>query len=75
MTPAEVLDAFGRLKTGSRDGQRLPHKPLLVLLALGRWAKGDRGAIPFADAEKKLEALIRTYGPKGAGSPRSRSGV
>lgn len=70
MTSADVLDAFGRLKTGSRDGQRLPHKPLMVLLALGRWAKGDHGTIPFADVEKKLEALIRTYGPKGAGSPQ-----
>jgi putative restriction endonuclease len=70
MTPADALDAFGRLKTGSRDGQRLPHKPLLVLLALGRWSRGDHGAIPFADVEKKLKALIRTYGPKGAGSPQ-----
>jgi putative restriction endonuclease len=70
MTPADIIDVFNRLKTGSREGQRLPHKPLLVLLALGRWAKGDRGPIPFAEVEKKLEALIRTYGPKGAGSPR-----
>jgi putative restriction endonuclease len=70
MTPDELLDAFGRLKKGSRDGKRLPHKPLLVLLALGRWANGDRGPIPFADFEKKLEALIRTYGPKGAGNPQ-----
>jgi putative restriction endonuclease len=70
MTPDEVLDAFGRLKTGSRDGQRLPHKPLLVLLALGRWANGDHGPIPFAAVEKKFAALIQTYGPKGAGSPQ-----
>jgi putative restriction endonuclease len=70
MTPDEVLDAFGRLKTGSRDGQRLPHKPLLVLLALGRWANGDRGPVPFAEVEKKLAALIQTYGPKGAGNPQ-----
>jgi putative restriction endonuclease len=70
MTSADVLAAFGQLKTGSRDGQRLPHKPLLVLLALGRWAQGDHGAIPFADVEKKLESLIRTYGPKGAGHPQ-----
>jgi putative restriction endonuclease len=70
MTPDEALDALGRLKTGARDGQRLPHKPLLVLLALGRWAGGDHGPIAFADVEKKLAALIQTYGPKGAGNPR-----
>ena len=70
MTPADVIEAFGRLKTGSRSGQRLPHKPLLVLLALGRWARGDRGPIPFADVEKPLTALLQTYGPPGAGSPQ-----
>ena len=69
MPPANALGAFGRLKTGSRDGQRLPHKPLLVLLALGRWARGDHGAIQFADVEKKLEALIRTYGPDAPAPP------
>jgi putative restriction endonuclease len=70
MTSDEVLEAFGRLKTGSRDGHRLPHKPLLVLLAPGRWASGDHGPIPFAVAEKKLLALLQTYGPKGAGNPQ-----
>ena len=57
MTSDDVLAAFSRLKRGSREGQRLPHKPLLVLLALGRWANGDHGAIPFADVENKLDAL------------------
>lgn len=70
MTPADVVDAVSRLKTGSRDGHRLPHKPLLVLLALGRWARGDRGPLPFAAVERPLEQLIRTYGPKGAGNPQ-----
>ncbi len=70
MTPDEVINAFGRLKTGSRDGQRLPHKPLLVLLALGRWASGAHGPIPFAEVEKDLGPLLKTYGPKGAGNPQ-----
>lgn len=70
MTPADVLEAFGQLKTGSRSGQRLPHKPLLVLLALGRWARGDHNPIPFADIEKSLTVLLQTYGPSGAGNPQ-----
>lgn len=69
MNPADIIEAFSRLKTGSRDGQRLPHKPLLVLLALGRWSAGQRDPIAFADVQEKLLQLIRTYGPKGAGSP------
>jgi len=70
MTPAGVIEAVSRLKTGSRDGQRLPHKPLLLLLALARWESGDQGPIPFADVEKKLAGLLQTYGPKGAGNPQ-----
>lgn len=70
MTPDDVIKAFGHLKTGSRSGQRLPHKPLLVLLALGRWARGDHAPIPFADIEKPLTALLQTYGPRGAGNPQ-----
>jgi putative restriction endonuclease len=70
MTPADLIEAFGQLKTGSRSGQRLPHKPLLVLLALGRWARGDRGPIPFANVEKPLTTLLQTYGPRGSGNPQ-----
>ena len=43
--------------------------PLLLLLALGRWAGGDRGPVPFAEVEKRLASLLQTDGPKGAGSP------
>lgn len=70
MAPDEVIETFGRLKTGSRDGQRLPHKPLLVLLALGRWASGDHSPIHFAEVEKRLPPLLQTYGPRGAGNPQ-----
>jgi putative restriction endonuclease len=69
MTPAEVVEAFSRLKTGAREGQRLPHNPLLVLLALGRWANGQGGSVAFADVQEKLLRLIRADGPSGAGSP------
>jgi putative restriction endonuclease len=70
MTSDEVIAAFGRLKTGSRDGLRLPHKPLLALLALGRLASGDHGPIPFPQVEKPLSVLLQAYGPKGTGNPQ-----
>ncbi len=69
MNPSDLVEAFLRLRSGSRDGQRLPHKPLLALIALGRWENGDRGHVAFKDVEEKLESLIQTYGPKGAGYP------
>jgi hypothetical protein len=52
MTRADVIEAFGRLKTGSRSGQRLPHKPLLVLLALGRWATAAPSRSPACKEDR-----------------------
>src|SRR4051812_37934768 len=58
-----VLAAFSRLRVWERDGQRAPHKPLLVLLALGRWVQGDRGPYRYADVEKPLRDLLVEFGP------------
>jgi putative restriction endonuclease len=58
-----VLAAFARLKVWVKNGQRAPHKPLLVLLALGRWAAGDRGPLKFADIEPRLRDLLVEFGP------------
>src|SRR5262245_53672563 len=35
-----ILKRFDRLNVWSRGGQRAPHKPLLVLYALGRLSRG-----------------------------------
>jgi hypothetical protein len=37
MTSDLIVRQFDRLNIWSRGGQRAPHKPLLVLYALGRW--------------------------------------
>jgi putative restriction endonuclease len=63
MSPGPILAAFSRLRTWERDGQRAPHKPLLVLLALGRWVQGDRGPLRYADIEKPLRDLLIEFGP------------
>src|SRR5207237_1392947 len=47
-----TLSAFSRLRVWERDGQRAPHKPLLVLLTLGRWVRGDHGPYRYADIER-----------------------
>jgi hypothetical protein len=58
-----VLGRFGRLNVWSRGGQRAPHKPLLVLYALGRWARGDRAEVSFAEVARDLTALLKEFGP------------
>ena len=63
MSPDPAVAAFARLRVWERDGERAPHKPLLVLLALGRWAAGDRGPLRFADVEGPLRDLLAEFGP------------
>jgi putative restriction endonuclease len=40
-TRGAVLRQFDQLNVWSRGDQRAPHKPLLVLYALGRWSRGE----------------------------------
>ena len=69
MTDDELLAAFGSLNIWAKADRRAPHKPLLILLALGRWAGGDRAPLPFADVEKPLRELLAEVGPPRASSP------
>jgi putative restriction endonuclease len=61
------LDRVRSIRVWSRRGVRAPHKPLLLLYAIGRFAAtGDR-TMRFAEVEDDLARLIDTYGP-----PQSR---
>jgi putative restriction endonuclease len=58
-----VLERFGHLNVWRRAGERAPHKPLLVLYALGRWSRGDRADVPFSEANRDRTELLKEYGP------------
>jgi len=58
-----VLARLGSLRQHQRDGQRSPHKPLLVLLALGRLAVAGSSELPWTEARAKLADLIAEFGP------------
>lgn len=62
MIREEVIDAFSGLAMWARRGVRAPHKPLLVLYAIGQLLQGKDG-IGFRDAEPHLKNLLRTFGP------------
>jgi len=51
------------LRQHQRDGQRSPHKPLLVLLALARLATTGSSELPWSAAESELADLIAEFGP------------
>ena len=57
-----ILTRFDQLNTWKQGDQRAPHKPLLVLYALGRWQQG-KSEITFREVEPDLTALLREFGP------------
>jgi putative restriction endonuclease len=60
----DPLDRFRSLRRyRRRDGQRAPHKPLLVLLALGQLANSGSSELPWSEAEQRLADLITEFGP------------
>ena len=56
----EVLRQVAALNVWTRGEERAPHKPLLILLALGRLNK--RMAL-FEDLERPLRELLEEFGP------------
>src|SRR4051812_7125758 len=56
-----VLHRFDDLSIWKQGDQRAPHKPLLVLYALGRWQAGQKD-VTFREAEPDLTALLREFG-------------
>lgn len=52
-----------------RAGERAPHKPLLLLYALGRLQRTGSSAVAFVDAEADLRRLLEEFGPPRSTSP------
>lgn len=59
----DPLEAVGRLRQHQQGGVRSPHKPLLVLLALGRLSRTGRSDVAWSDARTELAELITAFGP------------
>ena len=59
----EVLQRFADLNIWQRNGERAPHKPLLVLLALGLFTRGVKD-VPFREYEGKLCELLKEFAPQ-----------
>jgi len=59
----EVLQDILNVGTWKRGDIRAPHKPLLLLLALGRIQNDEPRLIPYAELEPKLKSLLIDFGP------------
>jgi putative restriction endonuclease len=58
-----IIKQVEDLKVWQRSGERAPHKPLLLLLALARLIQGYERLTPFSDLEEPLRNLLQSYGP------------
>src|SRR4051812_33870313 len=66
---SEALERLASLRQHQRNGRRAPHKPLLLLLALGRLAAKGSSATPWSVAEQQLADLISEFGPPSRTAP------
>lgn len=66
------MDWIGRieqLRRWTRNGERAPHKPLLLLYALGRYQADGGAPVRFSEAEGQLNDLLAEFGPPRKSSP------
>jgi putative restriction endonuclease len=60
----DVLERLTSLRQYQHQGKRVPHKPLLVLLALGQLEATGSSAVSWDLAQDRLADLISEFGPQ-----------
>lgn len=57
------IKRFTSLNSWKRRGERAPHKPLLILYALGRLSRGESRLCEYSVLENPLCELLQSFGP------------
>jgi putative restriction endonuclease len=60
---AELSARFSSLRQAPLGDRRAPHKPLLILLMLGRYQRGNFRSLLFQEAQVQLKELLFEFGP------------
>lgn len=63
MTSERFLYLLSRLRVRSQAGKRAPHKPLLILLAMGNLCRGQPRLLPYGNLAARLIDLLARFGP------------
>ncbi|WP_329147013.1 HNH endonuclease [Streptomyces sp. NBC_01456] len=63
------MERVGKLRQWAQNGARAPHKPLLMLYALGRFQREPQQPMRYSEIEHELSALLQDYGPTHRTSP------
>ena len=62
---ADYFKRFLNLQIGRSGDERAPHKPLLVLWAIGRCLRGEQRLVSYEVVDRELARLINRFGPHG----------
>lgn len=69
-TGADLAERLLQLRQHQEKGKRSPHKPLLVLLALGTLAETGSSRLDWSEVEPRLSNLLEEFGPPRTGGPK-----
>lgn len=70
MDAIELKQKFSKIKSWQRNGERAPHKPLLLLYALSRINRNETRLISYSEAKDSLMHLLVEFGPNRRTTPR-----
>ena len=59
-----IIQRFEQLKVWRNAGERAPHKPLLVLYAIGELLRDRNRFLPYSEIDDSLGNLLREFGPR-----------
>ena len=66
MNRAEIVQSFKDIRVRKRKGVSAPHKPLLILYALGKLLRGEKRLISFSEVDEVLGSLLKEFGAKSS---------
>tara|TARA_B100000686_G_C16607039_1_gene871757 strand:+ start:199 stop:1107 length:909 start_codon:yes stop_codon:yes gene_type:complete len=70
-TYKDIKDRFLAITVWEKNGRRAPHKPLLLLYALGRCANGKPREMPYTTVDQDLRPLLLEFGPVRRHAPHT----
>ena len=62
MTRENIIEKFQELNVRQTKGQYSPHKPLLVLYAIGKLRRGEERLMPYSQVDEDLGKLLQKFG-------------